>query len=1029
MFRGDRDQKMEEERLSSSFSSITSDEYDEGMDIVPVQLNLPWHRGSTSSPASSASQLTHTTARNQTAAKKLLREVLHKLDTDISMVHTDLVSIFKNREDQLNNAIQESKANVIEHFLQVEFEKQHVDLTSYMESAVLSDEWESKMIKMDLDNKTFEHTQQRMMRQWYKKAIIKYENFFKRVKVIRAAFLRTFEFFREVTESNLSQLCEKQAREVLMLKTTHSIQHGKNGPDMASQHLDVTQLRERHSLELSNIREMDDKTSAREMGLLEFHLKCTEEIVSADMSMFRKIVEKRLEDHKNLEDLLLQHKNVCFETEKIDRHQYISTMRKINDRSQKEQYTEIQESRRNDSERRRISFSTNGKSIANDALYKLTFHTKTSDYVSDSLADSDDSDEYDREEDGSDIPVAVVPVQILMMRRRLKRQEHQRKQTEKKQFEGTIHTMRKQLGLERRVLVQSQRHNIEEISRGHMQKLNQLETNWSVARRKLVDKQTNAIIILKQRHDMDRQIIIDINKENISNARLESEMHAQQLMSAHVFHEVRNVLASMLAISDSLEGCNPEELEQLASRQKTICNYAVETMNNMLDITRYQSGSYRMSPVPVYLHTLIQHISDIQRDRVLGSIEFIQEAPTRRRFLIDRHVLTQLLVNLLSNSAKFTTTGGIKIISRISPVDDAPMSINDTITCQIEFGVADTGSGISVNAYNGDFNELPQQQHQHEKQRKDSEYSVRSTGYGMYLSKLISTILKTRIQVISPLPLDHYARPCQTGGPGSYTFINLLCEASPLHVNSNGSSQPSPSRHEILYNSGSGDDVKVVEAVKDDVWFFNPIGTLRILIADDQHLVRICLMHLLVKLVKKFPLCKVCITTVRAAEEAARLIPFCDFDIIFMDQHFDQAQLGSADHDEKSSTMCEEMAADIPVLELDSTSGDDLNSKVRLFSKNEIFHSKVGDGVVEGVDFVRDYTGNGLCILATGSPIPEMDQFIYLIKPYSLTDFIQCMEVGLALATRVRKKLVHVENTLCLATNKQTVLYVKEVPV
>ena len=54
----------------------------------------------------------------------------------------------------------------------------------------------------------------------------------------------------------------------------------------------------------------------------------------------------------------------------------------------------------------------------------------------------------------------------------------------------------------------------------------------------------------------------------------------------------------------------------------------------------------------------------------------------------DREKLSQILINLLSNAAKFTDTGGTVTVAVVSP-DDGTMSSNTVQLC-----VSDTGAGI-----------------------------------------------------------------------------------------------------------------------------------------------------------------------------------------------------------------------------------------------------------------------------------------------------------------------------------------------
>jgi hypothetical protein len=73
-----------------------------------------------------------------------------------------------------------------------------------------------------------------------------------------------------------------------------------------------------------------------------------------------------------------------------------------------------------------------------------------------------------------------------------------------------------------------------------------------------------------------------------------------------------------------------------------------------------------------------------------------------------------------------------------------------------------------------------------------------------------------------------------------------------------------------------------------------------------------------------------------------------------------------------------------------------MHAAVRQFSDLESFVNKDGDGQMLGTDLLENIHTSAVCILATGSPVEDLDQdYIAITKPFSLAGFIKAMEQGI----------------------------------
>lgn len=906
----------------------------------------PWHRTRT---VSTAAANDNSDSGNQ--GRQLFQNVMKSTEASVQRMVTDIEQMFTDREVMLEQIILEGRFHTIEHFLTLEFERQREELMRVFTTAIISTTAEQ--------DDEYSTLTQRIKILWYARALEKYEQFFNKVRVIRSAFLRTFEFFRMVTEMTLEKLQEKHVREMTMLKARHLMILQADTPfSTSSQHLEITQTRERQCLEVANIREMNDRTSAREIAMLEFHLSCNEEIVHADLEMWKKIAQMKIDNTSVISETEILHRRQTYdnsisekrchdeEIERLQKHltrEATSTAAGTRDQKRKERYNE---------------FFVKGKSVANESLYKLTFATR--ERMSEVLIDSDD--ESDVEDNMSEAIDTEIHSSVLALRRRQKKQSHAIRRSIKKQSEAKIAAMRQSQRQQRREALDVLHNNVESIYRAHIDKHSLMATTWSKEQSELREQHSTSISLLIEKQKEDTKILLQADLKRDATTKSEGNATAQKNMSYHVFHEMRNVLCSLLAIAESFAYCDELELHELALKQRVICDYAVETMNTMLDITSYQGGIYTLRLSPVSIRDLFAHVIQVQGSRVAKGVELLQAAPDTV-VCMDQHVVTQLMVNLLSNSAKYTERGFVKLVAKVQKAAEQGQ-------WAVEIGVVDSGVGIAA------------------QQQQANEYLVRNTGYGHYLINLIAKSVAGTFTVLSPVPKEHWTIDgLHSAGPGSYCCVAFQ------------TTRP------ISTVGAAAVEATAVKAIT-----FNPSGAIRVLIADDQALVRIHLLHLMVHLIEKYPTALLTVSTVKSAEEAMRCTSTESFDLLFIDQNYDQTQLQQSVGQKCMTGKRSQCVLDNHVLGA-------AQEAVKQFRLEETFDVQPGDGKEKGTDFIQQYTGHGLCIIASGSPFQEENQ-LSIIKPYTVKALAEAMEYGALNSPLVRSRLsFDKERTVALKDN------------
>lgn len=156
---------------------------------------------------------------------------------------------------------------------------------------------------------------------------------------------------------------------------------------------------------------------------------------------------------------------------------------------------------------------------------------------------------------------------------------------------------------------------------------------------------------------------------------------------ANMSHEIRTPLNAIVGFSDILANSEEGSKEEKSEYSKIIQNNSqllLHLINDILDISRLESGKTKF----VFADCEIVSMCEI----VLSTVEQARRTEAKYRFestvksLIlrtDEQRLKQVLINLLTNASKFTSSGSICLSIRV--LEDKN---------EVEFTVTDTGCGI-----------------------------------------------------------------------------------------------------------------------------------------------------------------------------------------------------------------------------------------------------------------------------------------------------------------------------------------------
>ncbi|MFD2725489.1 ATP-binding protein [Hyunsoonleella rubra] len=234
-------------------------------------------------------------------------------------------------------------------------------------------------------------------------------------------------------------------------------------------------------------------------------------------------------------------------------------------------------------------------------------------------------------------------------------------------------------------------------------------------------------------HKKNNELIIAKEK-----AELASKTKANFLST--VTHELRTPLYAVTGLSNMLldEDPKPEQIQHLKSL-KFSGDYLLTFINDILQINKIEANKVEIEPEPFNLKKKINNIILALNNQALDNnitIHFEYDKDLPENFIADQLKISQILINLIGNSIKFTKDGDIWI--RVYKIAEE----NNNYT--LRFEVEDNGIGITKEKQDNMFESFSQGSIQ-----INRKYG--GTGLGLSIVKGLIEILKGNIYMQSEL--------------------------------------------------------------------------------------------------------------------------------------------------------------------------------------------------------------------------------------------------------------------------------------
>ena len=220
-----------------------------------------------------------------------------------------------------------------------------------------------------------------------------------------------------------------------------------------------------------------------------------------------------------------------------------------------------------------------------------------------------------------------------------------------------------------------------------------------------------------------------------SRKEIEKSNLAKTDFLSNMSHEIRSPMNAIVGFSETIlndPNYDPESIRVDIEHIATSGNNLLDIINNILDISKIESGNETLEEKEYSIGSIIMELSSIIDARLANRpIKFIPEVDSQipRKIYGDSTKVFQVLLNVLTNSIKYTEVGKIKL--------NLTKEIkNNYVT--LRFKISDTGYGIKKEDYDKLFEKFS-------RLSSATTNEIEGTGLGLVITKRYVDLLGGKI--------------------------------------------------------------------------------------------------------------------------------------------------------------------------------------------------------------------------------------------------------------------------------------------
>ena len=249
---------------------------------------------------------------------------------------------------------------------------------------------------------------------------------------------------------------------------------------------------------------------------------------------------------------------------------------------------------------------------------------------------------------------------------------------------------------------------------------------------------------------------------------------AKTAFLSHMSHDMRTPMNAIMGFTGIAMKNNPsDEVKNCLEKIDESSEHLLSLINDVLDLTRVESGKVKYNPVPTDLKSITDSALDITKGFLTNrdiSFKIQREEAKIPNVLVDPVRLRDVLVNILSNAVKFTPDGGTITFEARCQEKGGDGYIN------MHYRISDTGIGMSEEFTKEVFEEFAQED-------SDVRTQYHGAGLGMAIVKKYIDMMGGTILVHSKkhegttftvdIPLEITDKECNKSDTGFSEKVNL----------------------------------------------------------------------------------------------------------------------------------------------------------------------------------------------------------------------------------------------------------------